>query len=244
MLVFLDESFRKNERTGAPFGVLAGVAIPEDTFHDFQRDLFDVRRPYHGRVLKESDELKGSELLRKTTLKIVAQRGSAPNWSLAEDVLGFSRARKIKVFGVICFRTGLRSFVCADASSLDVTFRYLFERIDTYMKREFPGRMAKLIFDNRDHSTHEKNSRAITNFFVRSSLGRGYDSILRVPLFAVSQGHNYGLQVADLVTTVIGMYFQGKREVQPLWRIVSTMLYAFEVGGQRQTSIKVMREKP
>jgi hypothetical protein len=61
------------------------------------------------------------------------------------------------------------------------------------MKREFPGRIAKLVFDNRDHRTNELNARAITNFFVGSSLGLGYDSILRVPMFAVSQGHNYGL---------------------------------------------------
>jgi hypothetical protein len=46
MLVYLDESFRENANTGRPFGVLAGVAIPEDAFHAFQYDFFCVRRPY------------------------------------------------------------------------------------------------------------------------------------------------------------------------------------------------------
>lgn len=244
MLVFLDESFRTNRNTGSPFGVLAGVAIPEDVFHAFQRDFFDVRRPYHDKIIKSDDEIKGKELLGNTTLKIIARGGHSAQWSLAEDLIGFSRSRHIKVFGVVCFRTGLHSFVCADEKALDPTYRYLFERIDGYMKREFPTRLAKLVFDNRDHQTNEQNARAIANFFVRHRLGLGYDSILRVPLFAVSQGHSYGLQLADLETTVIASYFQGRREVTPLFRIIRSMLYAIDIGGQTQTSLKVMRNIP
>ncbi len=75
-------------------------------------------------------------------------------------------------------------------------------------------------------------------------MGKGYDSILRIPLFAVSQGHNYGLQLADLVTTVIALNFQGQKEFRPLWGIVKKMFYTTDVGGNRQTSLKVMREKP
>jgi len=82
MLVFLDESFRENQNTKRPFGVLAGVAIPEDTFHAFQRDLFNIRRPYHGVVLKEDSEIKGKELLNNATLKRLAIRGNSPQWSL------------------------------------------------------------------------------------------------------------------------------------------------------------------
>jgi hypothetical protein len=111
------------------------------------------------------------------------------------------------------------------------------------MKLAFPGRMAKLIFDNRDHQTHKANARAITNFFIRSTVGLGYDNILRVPFFAVSEGHNYGVQLADLVTTTIALRFQGWREYDPLFRIVQQMLYHSTVGGQVQTSLKVMRQE-
>ncbi len=243
MLVFIDESFRTNARTGNRFGVLAGVAIPEDIFHTFQRDIFNVRKPFHGQVLGPDDELHGTELLNSATLKRIAMKGFSYHWNLAEDVLNYSCSRNVKVFGVVCFRSGLHSFVCDDEVKLNVTFRYLFERIDGYMKREFPGRTAKLIFDNRDHKTHEKNAKAITNFFMRSQLGLGYDSILRVPFFAVSQGHNYGLQLADLVTTTIGLFFQGERRYKPMWDIVQKMLYFSDVGGQRQSSLKVMRDQ-
>ena len=71
--------------------------------------------------------------------------------------------------------------MCDNETALDITYRYLFERIDAYMKREYPGRFAKLVFDNCDYQTDEKNARAITNFFSRSRLGLGYDSLIRVP---------------------------------------------------------------
>lgn len=243
MLVFLDESFRKHRRTGIQLGVLSGVAIPEDVFHDFQRDMFGVRKPYHGHVLGADSEVHGTQLLRNATLKTISKRGFSLHWNLAEELLQFAKSRWFKVFGVVCFQEGLNSLVCDDEVNLDLTYRYLFERIDMYMKREFPGRFAKLVFDNRDHKTDEKNSRAITNFFVRSHMGLGYDSILRIPFFAVSQGHNYGLQLADLITTVIGLRFQGRKEYRSLWKIVRDMLYIADVGGRRQSSLKVMRDQ-
>lgn len=244
MLVFLDESFRKHDRTRRDFGVLAGVAIPEDIFHQFQGDFYRARKPYHGHVLGEDAEIHGKELLCKATLRRRAIHGYSYHWNLAQELLDLARSRRIIVFGVVCFIPGLKSFVCNNETALDATYRYLFERIDNYMKREFPGRNAKLVFDNRDHQTHEKNARAITNFFVRSVVGSSYDSIIRVPFFAVSQGHNYGLQLADLVTTVIGLKYQGKQEYRPLWDIVSRMMYKTPVGGYTQTSLKVMRHAP
>jgi hypothetical protein len=244
MLVFLDESFRKHGKTNRSFGVLAGLSIPEDPFHVFQRAFHAIRRPYHGTVLNEDSEIKGNELLNKATLKQLRLRGSSAQWSLAQDLLGFARSRRLTVFGVVCFRPGLHSFDCGDEKSMDVTFRYLFERIDTYMKRELPGRAAKLVFDDRGHKVNERNARAITNFLARSSVGQRYDSILRMPLFAVSQAHNWGLQMADLVTTVVALWFQGKREFHPLWSIIEDMLYRVPIGAREQTSLKVMRDQP
>jgi hypothetical protein len=244
MLVFLDESFRTNINSGNEFGVLAGVAIPEDVFHEFQLEFYKVRRPYHGVVLKEDQEVHGKELLKKATLKRLKSEGDSAQWRLAGDLLDLAIRFRIKVFGVVCFRPTMKSFVCADEAKLDAPFRYVFERIDNYMKMEFPGRTAKLIFDNREHRTHEVNSRAITNFFVKSAIGKGYDSLLRIPLFAVSQGHNYGLQLADLVTTVVGVRFQGIKEFDPMWQRVKQMLYSTQVGAWNQSSLKVMREPP
>lgn len=241
MLVFLDESFRPHRKTGVRFGVLAGIAIPEDRFHVIQRDIYNVRTPYHGKVLGPEDEIKGKELLGTATFKVLERKGYSYQWNLADEPLQYASRQGLKVFGVVCFRPTLHSFVCGDERRLDATFRDLFERIDLYMKRTFPGKFAKLVFDNRDNRTNEANARAITNFFVRSSIGLGYDSILRVPLFAASQGHNYGLQLADLITTVIALRFQGEERIMPLWRIVQRMLDKQTVGALSISSLRVMR---
>jgi hypothetical protein len=244
VLVFLDESFRPHLRSGHEFGVLAGIAIPEDQFHRVQRDVFQVRRPYHDLVLKPEDEIKGRELLGKATFKSLERKGFSYQWNLAQELLQYAHKQSFKVFGVVCFRQQMKSFVCGDEFGLDATFRDLFERIDLYMKQTFPQRFAKLIFDDRDHRTNEANARAITNFFTLSNVGLGYDSILKVPLFASSQGHNYGLQLADLVTTVIAMRFQGEQRINPLWQTVHRMLVTQVVGSKKYSSLRVMRDHP
>ena len=241
-MIFLDESFRQNRRTNSSFGVLAGLSVAEDRYHQFQDDVYHIRLPYHGVVLKEEDELKGRELLGKATFKSREMKGYSYQWNLAEELIQYCARNHCKVFGVVCFRPQLQTFVCGDEYKLDMTFRGLFERIDRYMKHSFPGRHAKLIFDDRDPKTNNLNSRAITNFFTRHAIGIGYDGIFRTPLFAVSQGHNYGLQIADLITTIIALKFQGERRIQPLFNIVRhQMLDTREVGGINVSSLKILR---
>jgi hypothetical protein len=243
MFVFLDESLRKHSRSGVTFGVLSGVAIPEDTYHTFQRDFYHLCRPYYGKAMEAEGEIKGSKILSKMTFRILEKEGFCYRWNLCMEALQFARSKKLTVFGVVCFREGLSSFICGSDNNLEPTYRYLFERVDLYMKRHFPTKFAKLIFDNRDHSAHECNSRAITNFFTRHTVGLGYDSIIRMPMFAVSQGHNYGLQLADLITTVIGLRFQGENRARPLWNIVYDMLAMEKIGSTVQSSLKVMKDR-
>lgn len=242
MIIFLDETFRVHKKSGRRFGALAGVAIPEDVFSSVQQGIYEVRKPYHGNVLAAEHEIKGNELLRASTFRVREMQGFSYHWNLAEELLHYARSRRLKVFGIVCFREDLQTFICDDERKLDLTFRYLFERIDRFMKLEFPGVSAKLVFDNRQHAIHEANAKAITNFFVRSEVGLGFDSILRVPFFAVSQGHNYGLQLADLITTVIGLKFQGDPRIEPLWKIINEMLHRPVVGGQQTSSLKLIRD--
>ncbi len=243
MLVFLDETFRKHKRTGNGFSVISGVAIPEDTFGGFQRDWYGLVKPYYGAVLKEGHDVHGHDLLTATTLRIVASGGHSGHWSLAEDILNYAYRRRIRAFGVVCFQDEYQSLVCADEDRLDKTYRRLFERIDVYMREKFPKRYAKLVFDDRGHSTNSRNGRAATNFLSKSTVGSGYDTIIRTPFFGVSQANNYGLQMADLVTTVLGLRFQGSDAVYPLWRKVHSMLYRFQVGERRFSSLHLMRNK-
>ncbi len=75
MFVFLDESIRTHRRTGASFGVLAGLCVSDRAVRSLQASIYAVRRPYDGVVLREDQELKGQELLGGATFKSMAMRG-------------------------------------------------------------------------------------------------------------------------------------------------------------------------
>jgi len=241
MFVFLDESFRRHKSTRQPFGVLCGVAVPDAAVRSLQAGVFAVRRPYHDDVLKPEHELRGKELLGGATRRSLEQRGFSYHYNLVQELLGFARSSRFAVFAVVCFDPAFHTFACQDELLIDKTFQCLFSRVDRYAKREQPGELVKLIFDDRDVQTNRKNAKAITNYLVRSPVGQKYDSILPYPLFAVSQGHNYGLQLADVITTVIALRFEGEVWTEELWRMVSSMLYRFSEGQRKWTSMKVLR---
>lgn len=145
------------------------------------------------------------------------------------------------VFGVVCFDDSLRDLRCHDPVKLEPSYRSLFERMDMYMRLEFPLRRAKLVFDDVDHGTNAARAASITNFFNRSAVGRGYDTIIRTPFFAVSQAQNIGLQLADLATTICGMRFQGRAEVRPFFRLLRSAVYEYTLGGRKFNSLKVFK---
>lgn len=243
MLIFFDESFRKHVRTGSPLGVLAGVAMTEEAYAAFQRDFFEIVRPYYGTVLRDGQDVHGSNLLTNSTLRTVDEGGYSAHWSLAEDLLHYSRKKRFLVFGVVCYRAEFQAFDCADPTQLDLSFKFLFERIDHVMRHRQPGRYAKLVFDDRGRQTNERNAKAITRFFLRSSLGTSYDSIVKTPFYAISRAHNAGLQLADLVTTVIARRMQGDDRANPLWAIVKDCVPEWKIGEQRVNGLKLIREK-
>lgn len=241
MFVFLDESFRRDHSTGARFGALCGVAIPDAAVRSLQAGIYAVRKPYHDRVLKPDQELRGVELLGNATWKAKKLNGYSYQYNLVEDLLNYTVTSGFAVFGVICFDPAFNTFACKDEHALDKTYQCLFSRVDGYAKREHPGELVKLVIDDRNVQTNRENAKAITNYLIKSPVGRRYDSILPYPLFAVSQGHNYGLQLADVLTTVIAKRYEGESAVDPLWRVAQRLIYTFRDGDRRWKSIKVLR---
>ena len=174
MLIFFDESFRRSRSEHRKdFGVLAGVAIPDKEFHRISTDIFQLKFKHFGHDFASEKEIKGKELLKNRVFQKQANGINAPNIQLAEDLLQYIAFKKIPVFGCVCFEKDIQRFKCTDAKLMDKTFRFLFERIDMFMKIEHPGSLAKLIFDDRDYGTNHPNALAITNFFTRSPQGFG-----------------------------------------------------------------------
>ena len=216
MLVFFDETFRASlKHPNVTFGALCGVAIPESQLHKVASDVYQLKYKHFGPEFARDGEIKGKNLLKNYVFSLAAKGVQSKNLELAKDLLAYMEAKGLKIFGCVCFEKGMQHFKCEDVASLDMTFRHVFERVDMYLKIKHPGRMAKIIFDDRDFGTNKQNATAITNFFLRSARGLSWDSIIKTPFFAISQSQNVGLQLADFATTVVGLRFMSHPQATP-----------------------------
>lgn len=241
MLVFIDETFRQSSR-GHELGAICGIGIPEDMFGKMVGDVFSLKWNNLGEQFAKEVELKGSELLKNRNFSRPDLPSSKADLSFVRDLVTYINRQKLVTFGVVCFDARFRSFRCDDPHRLDVTYQALFERIDGYMRNELPSRRAKLVFDDVDYGTNKARAESITNFFNRTAVGRGYDTIIRTPFFAVSQSQNVGLQLADIVTTIYGMRFQGRREIGPFFAELRKSLYRFTLGTVPVSTLRVIKD--
>jgi hypothetical protein len=153
---------------------------------------------------------------------------SIANLALVEDVVRYLKKSKLPVFGTVCFEQGANEFKCNDVTALHRTFSHLFERIDICMRIRNNYEMAQIVFDDRDHGTNAKNATTITNFFRRSKFGRKLDRIIDAPLFGISQAQNVGLQLADLVTTIIAMRFEEHPNGVEFYKLLEPAIFHWE----------------
>lgn len=244
MLIFFDETFRESlSYQGATLGALCGIAIPEKQLYRVADDVFRLKLKHFGNDFARDGEIKGKDLLKNYVFKLAARGIESRNLAFSKDLLLYLQAKRLHVFGCVCFEKGMQKFQCEDVRALDMTFRYVFERIDLFMKVKHPDRLAKLVFDDRDFGINRKNAEAITNFFQRSSLGLSFDSIVKTPFFAISQSQNVGLQLADFVTTVVGLRFSSHPEATPYFEMLKRCVFSYEENGFWKSGLKVLRGK-
>lgn len=247
MLIFFDETFRTSQRApDVTLGALCGVGIREHQLASVAQDVYLLKLKHMGADYARNHEIKGKDLLKNYVFRLAAQGVASKNLALASDLIDYIVGKALPVFGCVCFEKGMQKFQVDDVSVLDHSFRFLFERIDVYMKRVHPKDMACLVFDDRDYGINQKNSEAITNFFQRSAWGLSMDSVVRTPFFAISQSQNIGLQLADFVTTLIGLRFSSSKEVQPYFEKLKKAIPSWQStrGPHRVSGLKVMRDKP
>lgn len=234
MLIFLDETFRtRKDKNGndIPFGALCGVGIPIETYSKIANIIFKLKLNVMGREYAEEKELKGKKLLSPRTFRLMEENPDVPqkNINFIKEIIEVLHRNKLPVFGCVCYDQKHKGFTCENDELLDSTFRSLCERINMYMKREQMNKKAIIVFDNRDNGTDERNARAVTNFLVRSKSGHSMrSSILEIPMFAISQANNVGLQLADIVTTIIGIYASGEHGVSEIYSSLHRQFYTWK----------------
>jgi len=135
--VFFDETFRDSlSYTGISFGALCGIAIPEKELHRIATDVYQLKLKHLGSVFARDGEIKGTSLLKNYVFRLAKKHGDSVNLSFAKDLLNYIKNKRLKVFGCICFEKGMQTFRCENMCAMDSSFRYLFERIDMFMKIE------------------------------------------------------------------------------------------------------------
>jgi hypothetical protein len=244
MLIFLDESFRDSLRDpGVSLGALCGIGIPENELSQVAADIYALKYKHFGPDFAREREIKGRDLFKSYVFRLAERGLPSLNLQLGADIINYIVGKRLPVFGCVCFEKKLQRFHATDVSALDASFRFLFERIDTHMKQSCPDDLACLVFDDRGYGINAQNSEAITKFFQRDASGLWMDSIVRTPFFAISQAHNIGLQLADLVTTVIGLRFSSSREIAPYYAQLRKAIPLLNSarGELRITGLKVMR---
>lgn len=246
MLIFFDETFRESLRhPNVSLGALCGIGIPERDLSRVAADVYQLKYKHMGPDFARDEEIKGKDLLKNYIFKLAARGIVSKNLALANDLIAYIVSKRLPIFGCVCFEKGLQKFHVADVTALDNTFRFLFERIDIWMKIHRKDDLASIVFDDRDFSINQRNAEAITNFFQRSAMGLSMDSILKTPFFAISQAQNVGLQLADFVTTVIGLRFSSHPDAGSYFAALRKAIpfYTSEEGF-RTSCLKVMRERP
>ncbi|MFQ5491157.1 MAG: DUF3800 domain-containing protein [Phycisphaerae bacterium] len=240
MLIFFDETFR-TAKSGHQMGALCGIAIPEEAFGQTIADVYNMKYNSFGERFAKEKELKGSKLLKSQNFRPTAGEPAKASLNFVLDLIRYMGRQQFKTLGVVAFDVTLRTFKCNDPYRLELTYRSLFERIDGYMRSQFPNRRAKLVFDDVDYGTNLARAESIANFFNRTAAGRGYDTIIRTPFFSVSQAQNVGLQLADIVTTVVGMRFQGHPHAVSYWRELKKTIFRYRLGARQISTLKVFK---
>jgi hypothetical protein len=230
MLIFLDESFRSRSSAPdrLPFGALCGLGIPETDINRVSHEIFRLKMKHLGENYAREKEMKGTDLLKNFAFKMRANYGHSKNLALVADLVRYIKKAKLPVFGTVCFETGGNEFKCTDVTALHRAFSHLFERIDMCMRIRDSHEMAQVVFDDRDHGTNSRNATTITNFFRRSKVGRKLDRIIDAPLFGISQSQNVGLQLADLVTTIIAMRFEEHPNGREFYKLLEPAIFHWE----------------
>lgn len=243
MLIFFDESFRESlEYDNRSLGALCGVGIPEKQLSRVANDVYQLKLKHMGADFARDEEIKGKDLFKNYVFNLRAKGITSRNLALGSDLLDYIHGKRLPVFGCICFEKGFQKFQVDNVTALDKTFYFLFERIDMWMKINHPNDKALLVFDDRDYGINQKNAEAITNFLQRSSAGLAMDSILQTPFFAISQSQNVGLQLADLVTTIIGLRFASHRPIEPYFTKLRQCIPYYQTSeGHKTSCLKVLR---
>jgi hypothetical protein len=161
-------------------------------------------------------------------------------------VLIYSKKIGVQFFASVVKSKSEIDLACANANQLERPFFFLFERIDLFMKENYPELMAKLIFDDRGVQANEKVSKSVSNFFHKCRIGQSFDTIIKAPFFAISS-ENIGIQIADVGAYIVGTKFTGDLKRKEFFNKIKELEFisktTVDVNGKQRSfkGIKIIK---
>ena len=207
MLFFLDESWQITSDKKYKVGVIAAFQINSHDYNECSKQLYILKSKHWGST-SGNNEIKGKGIFKNFNFNLEEKGIVSYELNLARDIFSYLKTLGTTCFASVVFAQNELDLACANPSQLERPFFFLFERIDLFMKENHPGLKAKLIFDDRGVQVNKAISKSVSNFFHKSQKGLIFDSIIKVPLFAIST-ENIGIQLADMVSHILGGRFTG-----------------------------------
>lgn len=200
MLVFLDESGHPRPTDNTKRPVLLATCIREENVGRLARAMFAKRKALLSgfRLTDEEREGKAVHFLNRRALsKGVAKR------EFAESMFDYLREFELAVFAIVMERPDRMPY--EGPGVIQTQYKWLFERIESFMEEKYPEYMAIPVFDNLDPGSTRKLADRFTRFMVRSDAGRAMRQIVPTPLF-VDSAVTHGIQIADWFAYVIRIH--------------------------------------
>lgn len=238
MLFFIDETWQQTQDGKHKAGVLSAAPINSKDFNELSVQVYNIKKKYLG-FQGANLELKGHKLFQRFYFRLEQKGVKSDQLNAAREIFSLCDALGVKIFASVTFEKSELDLACANADQLERPFFYLFERINQFMKENYPDMVAKLIFDDRGAASNQRVSKSISNFFHKSHVGKSFDKILKVPFFAISS-ENVGIQIADLVAHIIGRRFTGdkKTTVEFFQKVKAMQFESRELRGPEGQTVK------
>lgn len=247
MLFFIDESWQSTHDNRYKVGILSALQIKSHDFNECSKQIYSLKIKHLGSRAGDI-EIKGREILRNYLFGLESKGIQSKELNFTRDILLYMETLGIKLFASVVFSKQEVDLACANVNLLERPFFFLFERIDLFMKENYPGLMAKLIFDDRGIQFNKKISKSVSNFFHKSSVGQLFGNVIKVPFFAISS-ENVGIQMADIVAHILGSRFTGDKKQIDFFKKVKNLEFVsrtlFDINGKKvpRLGFKVVKEK-
>ncbi len=197
MLVFLDESGHPRPTDNNIYSCLVAVCIEETDIRFMMRDIYMLKNALFG----DQREIKASSVLHKRTF--IRPMNYSKCKQYIDEVVNLFGQYNVKTFAVIVERPTID--ILPQDGFLPKHYIPIIKIVERFCERE--NKLKSLfIYDVQELKEDERRALAFTNFLYKSSLGRTFNKILEVPLFA-SSSCTAGIQLADVAASIIRLNY-------------------------------------